>query len=178
MACAVIAADPSLRGESDGTTSDFEDETERRRAQLAKACRLLEKAGEKSPMALKIVRRLVGVLRRHCIDGIQGEKVSKKVQETQRPEVSTTFINSGDTASKSQEYHDGQEAVIDAVRSGLIQQQPQHRYHVDGGSWAYDPAPDDPNALTGIWNDFLGTDPANGDWEQLFTDLDYFSGGM
>lgn len=43
-------------------------------------------------------------------------------------------------------------------------------------NWAYDLM--DPNGLTGIWNDFLGTNPTNIGWEQLFSELDYMSGGM
>lgn len=178
MACAVLAADPSLRGGPDGTTSILDAETERRRAQLANACRLLEKAGEKSPMALGMVRRLVGVLRKHRIHGVGEDKnAPTSFQEVKRSDSSAMVINSEDISLESQTDPVRQAMTVDLSGSDLAQHQlQQQQQELDSQNWAYDPL--DPNALTGIWNDFIGTDPTNSGWQQLFADLDYLSGGM
>lgn len=181
MACAVLAADPSLRGGPDGTTPIYDAETERRRTQLANACRLLEIAGEKSPMALGMVRRLVGVLRKHRIHGVGvNESVQTNFQGRDRPEVSPTSVNLGNASSNFQEHTSRQEVPVDPLRSGPVQQQqPQHQHQqqqMDDHNWAFDPM--DTNVLSGIWNDFLCTDPTKSGWEQLFADLDYHNGGI
>ena len=41
--------------------------------------------------------------------------------------------------------------------------------------WAYSVT--DPGGLTGIWNDFLGTNPTDDGWHQLFADLDHLNSG-
>lgn len=43
-------------------------------------------------------------------------------------------------------------------------------------NWTYDVM--DPNGLTGIWHDFLGTNPTDFGWEQLFSELDYMGVNM
>lgn len=174
MACAVLAADPSLRGESDGTNPMLDAETEQRRTKLANACRLLEKAGEKNPMAQVMVRRLVGVLRKHRIHGVQDDKGGPlTVQETEALTSSVPLVHSAQAYSTMQNRPDRQGLAGDHLRPIPSQQQQQQ---LEGQDSVDDPM--NPNALVGIWNDFLGTDPTNNGWEQLFADLDYLNGGM
>lgn len=173
MACAVLAADPSLRDGNPSTNCTLDAEIERRRTKLANACRLLEKVGEKSPVARNMVRRLVGLLRKHRVHGLGEDKsVPTIVQGTEGATSAAALINSGDVSEKLQEQPDQQELAVDLMRPSQFQEGQQ----VDGQNWAYDPL--DPTALTGIWNDFLGTVPTINGWEQLFTDLDYLSGGI
>lgn len=183
MACAVLATDPSLRSGPQSSTlwstmSGLDAETERRRAQLANACRLLEKAGERSPMALGMLRRLVGVLRKHRVHGVEKDK-GEVGREDNRGDGAAAAQDGGASgggpsvpAQGSQNMGELQN-LPDASSSFVDQRQEG----VGGGGWAYDVAAD-PNALAGIWNDFLGTNPTTDGWEQLFSELDYLGGGM
>lgn len=172
MACAVLAADPSLRGGPDGASPRLDAETEQRRIQLANTCRLLEKAGERSPVALGMVKRLVGVLKKHRIHGVaEDEIIPATTQGTRRSVIpAVASLGSGESSSNPQDNPYQQNVVSEPLEHALAQPQLQ----LDNQDWAY--APFETNALTGIWNDFLGTDPTNNGWEQLFAELDYLSG--
>lgn len=162
MACAVLAADPSLRAGPDGVSPQLDAETEQRRTQLANTCRLLEKAGERSPVALGMVKRLVGVLKKHRIHGVaEDENIPATTEWMKRSAIPS--VNPQNNPYQQNE-------VSDPLGHGLAQPQLQ----LDNQDWTY--APLEPNALTGIWNDFLGTGPTNNGWEQLFAELDYLNG--
>lgn len=172
MACAVLAADPSLRGGSDGVSPQLDAETEQRRTQLANTCCLLEKAGERSPVALGMVKRLVGVLKKHRIHGVaEEENIPASGQGTKRSVIpGAASLATGEPHANLQSNSYQQNVAAIPLGHGLVQPQLQF----DNQSWTY--APLEPNSLTGIWNDFLGTDPTNNGWEQLFAELDYLSG--
>lgn len=171
MACAVLATDPSLRGGSDGTTPRLDAETEQKRTQLANTCRLLEKAGERSPVALGMVRRLVGVLRKHRIHGVaEDERVPAVTQRITRAVIPATSLGTEASTPNVQENPHQRNVASDPLGHHLAHAQLQ----LDNQDWTY--APLESNALTGIWNDFLGTDPTNNGWGQLFAELDYLSG--
>lgn len=172
MACAVLAADPSLRGGSDGASTQLDTETEQRRTQLANTCRLLEKAGERSPVALGMVKRLVGVLKKHRIHGVAEDEIITATTQVTKGSVVTAgaLLGSGEPSATLQNIPHQQNVASFPLMRGLAQPQLQF----DNQNWAY--APLEPNTLTGIWNDFLGTDPTNNGWEQLFAELDYLSG--
>lgn len=145
--------------------------TERRRSQLANACRLLETAGEKTPMALGMVRRLVGVLRRHRVHGVeQGGSSKAPAQGGQQSLDSGSAYAAGSSSVEHQQVPGGETQMPGGFEASGFQAP---------ANWVYDPAMDPNGGLTGIWNDFLGTDPStNNGWEQLFSELDYLSGGM
>lgn len=171
MACAVLATDPSLRGGSDGATPQFDAETEQRRTQLANTCRLLEKAGERSPMALGMVRRLVGVLKKHRIHGVaEDENVPVATQRMTRAVIPAAPLGTEGSPPNTQNNAHQQDMASDSLGHHLAQPQLQ----LENQDWTY--APLEPEALTGIWNDFIGTIPTNNGWEQLFAELDYLSG--
>lgn len=197
MACTVLATDPSLRGEAEGTSPSMDPETERRRSQLADACRLLEKAGEKSPMALGMVKRLLGVLRRHRVYGV-GQETSEDMRTGAPPAGQAASSSAAEgpstTEQEQQEQQQQQQQPLPAPTLPPQQQQQQQMMMAmqpldpsdvqmstgplgaqGQASWAYDVM--DPNGLAGgIWNDFLGTNPANNGWDQLFSELDHLSG--
>lgn len=182
MACAVIATDPSLRGGDDGTASGSDPDTERRRAQLADACRLLEKTGERIPMALGMVKRLVLVLRRHRVHGVEEERGSPR-SERQPQKTFESGINPGQGTTHQQIQPSGAQQLAVAYPPGSVvggeqqqQQQQQPQEATTASNWAYNSM--DPNSVTGIWNDFLGTNPTDNGWDQLFADLDYITYGM
>ncbi|KUI65772.1 hypothetical protein VM1G_01373 [Cytospora mali] len=164
MACAVLAADPALRGDGAEDNPTLDAGTERRRAALANACRLLEKLGEKNTMAASMVQRLVSILRRHHVHGvetgIQGSLVSG--------------ISSGSDQESAQNPglqvpREPQLMMTDPSAFVASQQQ------ADLPNWNYGIV--DPDEQGGIWNDFLGTNPTDDGWQQLFADLDSLSGG-
>lgn len=171
MACAVLATDPSLRGGAEGRGSELDVETERRRSQLANACRLLENVGDKSPMVQGMVKRLVGVLRKHRVHGVERQKiVPPSGPDTARPAEPGAYMTTGEMSASASAGQQGrppgvQNTMMDA--SGFaIGPQPALAQN-----WAYGAM--DPNGVSGIWNDFLGTIPTDNGWEQLFADLDY-----
>ncbi|ROV95207.1 hypothetical protein VMCG_08564 [Cytospora schulzeri] len=163
MACTVLATDPALRGDGPEGSPNTDAGTERRRAALANACRLLEKTGEKSAMAAGMVRSLVSVLRKHHVH----------VVETGGPGAlgSRTFaMPDQKSAQKPQPQAPIEQQVTKEPQSFVAsQQQPVPP------DWGYEMV--DPNGLSGIWNDFLGMNPADDGWQQLFTDLDSSAGG-
>lgn len=165
-ACAVLATDPALRGgESEGSPV-ADAGTERRRAALANACRLLEKTGEKSAMAANMVRRLVSVLRKHHVHVDEAGR--------HKPLGSGTFAVSGqESTPKSPSQALAERQTISRDKSPFIANQ-QQAVPLD---WGYEMM--EPNGLCGIWNDFLATNPTDDGWQQLFADLDdsYTGGG-
>lgn len=167
MACAVLATDPSLRG-------GFDAEIESRRAQVENACRLLQKAGEKSAMALDMLKRLVSVLRKHRVQGLEVlasaattvPRTEQKQQPQPQPQPPPPLpppqqMAPPDTMQANDPYP--------LAFAG-------ERAEATPPTWGYDTM--GPLGLTGIWNDFWGTNPTNDGWGQLFADLDYFSYGM
>lgn len=162
MACAVLATDPSLRG-------GFDAETESRRAQVENACRLLQKAGKKSSMALDMVKRLVSVLRKHRVQGL--EVLASAATTVPRTEQKQQPQPRNPPPPQQMPPPDTMQAT-DPYVLGFAGE----RAEATASTWGYDTM--GPVELTGIWNDFLGTNPTNDGWGQLFADLDYFSYGM
>lgn len=168
MACAVLATDPALRDNTGSGESTHADAgTERRRSALANACRLLEKAGEKSSMAAAMVRRLVGVLRKHRVHGVESDGRSLPIEHV----PSTIGALAGPRESsiqKLQETLPMPDPSVDPTGQNQGIQQ----------GWGFDSGMMDPVGLGGIWNEFLGTIPTDDGWQQLFADLDSFAGGV
>lgn len=176
MACVVIAIDPSLRGGAEGTSphgqANVDPATERRRSSLANACRLLEKVGEKSPMASDMVKRLVGVLRRHRVHGVEqggSDAPWRGKDSVLDPDAAYHAAGSSAVDEQLRPQPGGQAQVLSTFEPSGFQ---------PAADWTHDPALD-PNGLTGIWNDFLGTNQStNNQWEQVFSELDFLSGGI
>lgn len=164
MACVVVATDPSLRGVSNGPTDPG---IEQRRSQLAIACRLLEKAGQKSPMAFQMVKRLVHVLRKHRVHGVE-DAMHAAEADNDEPVTSNTLVE------RQGEQMATAEACRQNIPAGHLDPSAGHQ----PAGWSYDPAVVELNKLNGIWDDFLGTAPTNDAWDQLFADLDYMSNSI
>lgn len=153
--------------------SGLDAETEERRAQLANACRLLEKVGEKNPLARSMVQRLVDVLRKHRVHGVETDRTELIASAHQGARMAGD-VQSRAMASATQDWqHAGQQEILPEPPVNLNQQQ-----QADAGGWANSAVDANPVPLTGIWNDFLGTNPSTDGWSQLFSDLDYIGGGM
>ncbi|KAK3361300.1 hypothetical protein B0T24DRAFT_642927 [Lasiosphaeria ovina] len=104
MACVVLMADPTLALCTGGVGSSHEDhstsssgdggrgpmtgcdaEDETRRAEIASACRLLEKAAVVSAIAAGLVHKLVGILRRYRVHGVvQAAAIAEQQQQLQQ----------------------------------------------------------------------------------------------
>lgn len=162
MACAVVATDPALRGGGTEGSPGPDAGTERRRAALANACRLLEKAGEKSVMAANMVQQLVSVLRRHCVHGVEAGG--------HRSLGAGTFVVADKEPAQLPQPPAADEMQAMPGPSSFIASQQQ----AVTSDWGYGSV--DAIGLGGIWNDFLGTSPTDDGWQQLFADLDSFAG--
>ncbi|KAK2614922.1 hypothetical protein N8I77_001711 [Diaporthe amygdali] len=159
MACAILATDPALRDNTGtGRSMHTDAGTERRRSALANACRLLEKAGEKSEMAVAMVRRLVSVLRKHQVHGV---------------EVPPTMPGALDMPDESSVQKPQQTLPMADLSVVPVGQQQDVTY-----GWGCNAGMMDPIGLGGIWNEFLETNPTDDGWQQLFADLDSFAGGV
>lgn len=158
---------------------------ETRRSQLASACRLLEKAADKSPLAVQMVNRLLGVLKRHRVQGI-GQEMSDA------PRAKSVSSGAGHTATSAasagvlpstalppqQQHHHGQSQQMTMTS--------QYSYPFGGGQVSTGPVSQeqaswesamiDSNELAGIWDDLIWMSPADGALDQLFSELDYLSG--
>lgn len=118
-------------------------------------------------MALGMVKRLLGILRKHRVHGVEQER-HDAVRMTRAPNqgASSSAVGGSPLVEQQQQI---QPTVPSETRvmMGPAGVQP---------SWAYDTM--DPNGLAGLWNDFLDTNPTNGGWDQLFSELDYLSGPL
>lgn len=167
MACAVLATDPALRenaGTGESTRADAG--TERRRSALANACRLLEKAGEKSDMAAAMVRRLVGVLKKHRVHGVESDSRSLRTDDASA---------SGKPAAPGQNLTQRQQQGLPMTDNSMALASQQQ---VIPSGWAFDMSMNDPIGVGGIWDGFFETTPTDDGWQQLFADLDSFAGGV
>lgn len=171
MACTILATDPALRenaGTEESTHADAG--TERRRAALANACRLLEKAGEKSSMAAAMVRRLVGVLRKHRVHGVESDgKSDGRSLQTEDASISG-LAAVGDQSSVQKLQQALPVTEISVALAGHQQSIPQ--------GWGFDTGVMEPTGLSGIWDEFFEANPTDDGWQQLFADLDSFAGGV
>ncbi|PSR78117.1 hypothetical protein BD289DRAFT_129978 [Coniella lustricola] len=172
IACAILATDPSLRAGAAANHAGSWSEIERRRMLLANACRLVEKAGEKSPMALQMTKRLVETLRKHCVHGVREQRDSAARMLTSRgtfaPETSQAASNSPEQPSTRQLDPAVQENSPSV--GGNPQQTITHQEWASG-TFGF-------SGMTGIWDDFLSTDLTENSWDQLFADLDMLSNGI
>lgn len=177
MACAILATDPSLRG-------GLDPETESRRAQVENACRLLQKAGEKSAMASGMVKRLVSVLRKHRVQGLEvlaSAATTVPRSEQQQRQQAPPPPQPHQQQQQQQQMPPGiqRQATADTYPPLALTGAGKDRAPTAApqATWGYD-ATMNSVGLTGIWNDFLCTNPTNDGWGQLFADLDYMSYGM
>lgn len=167
MACTVLATDPALR-ENAGTggSTHADAGTERRRAALANACRLLEKAGEKSGMAAAMVRRLVGVLRKHRVHGVESDGRSMQIEDASM--FGPPAVTDQSSVQKLQQ----------ALPVTEISVAPAGQQQSISQGWSFVTGMMDPTGLGGIWDEFFETNPTDDGWQQLFADLDSFAGGV
>jgi hypothetical protein len=168
IACTVLATDPALRENASTEESTRADAgTERRRSALANACRLLEKAGEKSGMAAVMVRRLVGVLRKHRVHGVESDGRGLRNDDASGSGKPTTAPDQ----DSMQELQQAPPMTDDSMATAGQQQ------GILNG-WGFDMDMMDPIGLGGIWDEFFETEPTDDGWQQLFADLDSFAGGV
>ncbi len=157
MACAVLATDPALGARADARPHDLETET--RRGALADACRLLERAGEGSPIAASVMSRLVAVFRLHSVHGVHvGQSQGQGQRELQ--------AGRGETVQPP--------ALVSplVVGSGAV---PGAGFTMTGA----DPfclVGQDIFDVNGLWDDFISAMPGGDGWGPLFADLDSFCG--
>ncbi|GJC85496.1 putative transcription factor lepB [Colletotrichum liriopes] len=158
MACTILALnaglDPSrgtpVADDGRGVSSDLTAETH---AEVAQACRALASAGEESAVAEKLVRNLVGVLRRYRVQGVddvvlpeseRGVSFNADVPDDTLDEITATNKKAG-----------GSNGDCDAGHSSMLGE--------------------DDLGLHELWDDMLGDTSAFG-WDQLFAGLDTYCG--
>ncbi|KAK1574373.1 uncharacterized protein LY79DRAFT_566082 [Colletotrichum navitas] len=158
MACTILVLnaglDPARRTQLAGEGHDLAlTATSESHTEVAQACRALASAGEESVVAKKLVRNLIGVLRRYRIGGMddvaspESEHATKLGAEFP-DNVLDEITNSNKKTSGSNDDRD----------TG---------YSVTLG--------EDELGLHGVWDDMLGDTSAFG-WDQLFAGLDTYCG--
>lgn len=184
MACVVLGTDPALASTRVDQARDSD--ADAIRLELAGARRLLERVGEKSPMAASLVRTLIGVLRKRNVHA--GASTRDRAHEEERayetPAVavaaqSVLFGQGSGTSSIN--------GMAASVREGLAEQQQQPPYYsnlepddgsahsVIGAAWADSGGSIyDSHSLDGTgWLEFTDADFTDAEaWGQLFADLD------
>ncbi|KAI0465746.1 hypothetical protein F4859DRAFT_347907 [Xylaria cf. heliscus] len=141
-ACASLALNAGLiwkRGAGDAS-SEFQGE-------IARACRVLAKAGKKSTFAANLLRNLVGVLKQYSV---------KEIDDLVSP---TTNSNPNTECSASNNDN--------ALQTYSAREQSQSQPIGDVNNLADD--------FT-MWNEFLTTLPEMEGYDQLFAGLDYYCG--
>lgn len=186
MACVILATDPKT---APGQEPD--PEAEAIRLELANARRLLERVGETSPIAAGLVGRLVGILKRHCVQAAGDHRPPRRENAPEAATASSTADGtiygapSGTRALGIPLYAAGGTAV-DPIK-GVAEQQLQHpspyllnpqqaelpqaaSWDIDGGAGDFSS-----QVLDGIeWAALMGGAGSTGadSWGQLFADLD------
>lgn len=156
MACTVLAfyvgVNPSVdnRGAQPYDSVD-EPSADSVRAELAHACRVLAAVGAESQVASGLVRSLVGILRRYRVQGVDGDEILDQLGNQTR--------NGGRTEKEATDQ-------VEVFPQGTQL----------GGETMPDSATDEVLglALDGLWDNFAMD--SNGDYSQLFANLDYFCG--
>lgn len=191
MACVIVATDPKL-----APGKVFESEAEAIRRELADALHLLERAGEKSPIAATLVGKLVGVVKRDRVHGAAEEHHSPEAQRASEVTASSSVLGgmvqgviSGARDSNTTSYAGG--TALEPQKGGTEQQSScfpnphpvsqaaagDVRWSVDGGAGDFNP-----QMLDGIeWAGLMGAGSTENpdSWCQLFADLEAaFPGNM
>lgn len=199
VASLILAVDPALSATEQPDSSSSSSprmayggvtpaEREARRASLARARRLLERAAEQSAMAAELVRNLVAVLRRHC--NARGRDADEEDREggarkegagyrAEVPELEKGYLDGGTADLVEASHPAGEGATLGSL--------PQSFDHQNGGvvnlngnaaalGWGY--SPPDTLGLYGLWDGLAGTVQAGDAWGQLFADLDSFAGPL
>jgi hypothetical protein len=189
LACVVLATDPILAHSKGGEVSNPDVETIH--VELAHARRLLESVGEKSPMAASLVRKLIGVLRKHNVHAAAPTAGREPEEQPGSDTTAGSFVSDAATSecllsgnSNTTSYTDG---TASGTQIGPTKQQPLPPYYesphtVDGSAHAVIDASwvvgnggiYQTQSLDGMgWPDLTdaGFTDANS-WGQLFADLD------
>jgi hypothetical protein len=157
MACTVLAFYVGATSGSDGNPGQqHKDGTGSQpnpatvQAELAHACRVLAVLGAESPVAARLLRNLVGLLRRYQVQGVDGDEMLERLEGNEKKEVTGK----------------GPAGQAEPVResSALVA--------ADGG---LEPAAGDLGVdFDGLWDDLVMG--SGDDYTQLFADLDYHCG--
>ncbi|EFQ29658.1 uncharacterized protein GLRG_04802 [Colletotrichum graminicola M1.001] len=158
MACTILVLNAGLdpargtqaAGEAHDSTSAATSESH---TEVAQACRALASAGEESGVAKKLVRNLIGVLRRYRIGGMD-DVASPESDHT--PELGAEFPDN----------------VLDKITNSTKETSGSNDDHDPGNSVMLG---EDDLGLHSVWDDMLGDASAFG-WDQLFAGLDTYCG--
>ncbi|KAK4129178.1 hypothetical protein N657DRAFT_676838 [Parathielavia appendiculata] len=122
-------------------------------AELTNACRVLAALGAESPVAARLLRNLVSLLRRYQVQGVDGDEMLERLEGKERKE---TTGKGAAGHGHSQTF--GETEVLSDVDGGLAPVAGPGDAHVD---------------FDGLWDEFMGS---SDDYTQLFADLDYHCG--
>jgi hypothetical protein len=153
MACTVLAFHAGAISGSDSNPvqhkkdgANDEPNSTAVQAELTHACRLLAILGADSPVAARLLRNLVGLLRRYQVQGVDGDEMLERLEGNEKKE------NFGrGAAGQNETVRDTSALVVDR---GLEPDAVDLEVDFDG-----------------LWNDLVGDD-----YMQLFADLDYHCG--
>ncbi|KZL79646.1 hypothetical protein CI238_11038 [Colletotrichum incanum] len=158
MACTILALNAGLDpGQGTPVADDGRvvppDSIAETHAEVAQACRALASAGEESAVAEKLVRNLVGVLRRYRVQGMDDVVLSESERAVSSEADAPDDVLDETTSTKKKA--SGSNGDCDAGYSGMLGE--------------------DDLGLHGLWDDMLGDTSAFG-WDQLFAGLDTYCG--
>ncbi|KAJ9150594.1 hypothetical protein NKR19_g5203 [Coniochaeta hoffmannii] len=187
MACVVLGTDPKLAPA--GTTGAGCDSADAQaiRRELAEARRLLERVGERSPMAASLVGKLVGVLKRHALHAAGEHHQPEAGSSATTTDCLSTDTQGQAVPSGSVTATPNTDGTAVEPHNGWAEQQPsyiensQHGQTSDAGAmkdinWELDDGVGEFNTqmLDGIeWAALMGVGLADANsWGDLFADLD------
>lgn len=161
QACVVLAADPCLGGNNLSRLP----EVESRRKTLAKASRLLERVSEQSLMAADLVGKLISILKRYCVQGV--ETGSSILRQEASHSTATAVVN------ERTEQHP---SVVDQPPGIALTTAPLvlPTQHIDGITWGGLEF----GGFEGLWDNLIENPSVSDDWGQVFIDLDHLSGPL
>lgn len=151
MACTILALNAghdtgreAVVAETIGPAVDATAETH---AEVAEACRALAAVGEESAVAARLVRSLVGVLRRYSVQGVD-DVAALNSDKASAVGALVGEENQGGRGAEEEMASNSEDWVLD--------------YPVDG--------------LDGLWDGIISNGSTEYGWEQLFTGLDPYCG--
>ncbi|KAK0611348.1 hypothetical protein B0T14DRAFT_571248 [Immersiella caudata] len=166
IACVVLATHPALTSQNSLNDQAQDPEAEDIRSELNDARRLLERAAEVSSVAGNLVRKLVGVLKRHRVLPTVAASTAAETLVGERAVNTMTPISTSLSENTTTVVDDSNDAAW--LPAGQLNE------GFRDGSWSLrDHNQGQPLTENLEWGDLVGSAFPDGDgWDQLFADLD------
>ncbi|KAI0402303.1 hypothetical protein F4802DRAFT_576647 [Xylaria palmicola] len=146
MACAILALNGGLIWDRTAGDARSRFASSEIRDEIARACRVLAKAGHKSTFAANLLGKLAGVLKQYNV---------KEIDDLVAPPITSNLVTEdGVSSSRDNIFHTDAAATLSQPATDSI---------------------DVPDDFT-MWNEFFTTMPEMEGYDQLFAGLDYYCG--